>query len=69
MTNAERERVQGFGRLEEGLRQAGDWYLWDPYVSERQWGTVREDLRARDDITLGPQSIVVLQSDDARRWE
>jgi hypothetical protein len=28
MTNAERERVQGFGRLEEGLRQAGGWYLW-----------------------------------------
>jgi hypothetical protein len=23
------------------------------------------DLHARDDITLGPQSIVVLQSDDA----
>ena len=25
------------------MRQAGDWYLWGPYVSERQWGTVRED--------------------------
>jgi hypothetical protein len=32
-----------FGRLEDGLRQASDWYLWGPYVSERQWGTVRED--------------------------
>ncbi len=40
---AERDRVQGFGRLEDGLRQASDWYLWGPYVSERQWGTVRED--------------------------
>jgi hypothetical protein len=40
---AERERVAGFGRLEDGLRQAGDWYQWGPYVSERQWGTVRED--------------------------
>ncbi len=40
---AERERVAGFGRLENGLRQAGDWYRWGPYVSERQWGTVRED--------------------------
>ena len=29
----------GFGRLEDGLRQASDWYLWGPYVSERQWGT------------------------------
>jgi hypothetical protein len=41
--SAERERVAGFGRLEDGLRQAGDWYRWGPYVSERQWGTVRED--------------------------
>src|ERR1700749_4092859 len=41
--NAEQERVQGFGHLEDGLRQAGDWDLWGPYVSERQWGTVRED--------------------------
>jgi hypothetical protein len=41
--SAERERVESFGRLENGLRQAGDWYLWGPYVSERQWGTVRED--------------------------
>jgi len=40
---AERERVSGFGRMEDGLRQAGDWYRWGPYVSERQWGTVRED--------------------------
>ena len=38
-----RDRVAGFGRLEDGLRQASDWYLWGPYVSERQWGTVRED--------------------------
>ena len=43
---AERDRVAGFGRLEDGLRQAGDWYLWGPYVSERQWGTVREDYSA-----------------------
>jgi hypothetical protein len=49
MTNAERERVQGFGRLEDGLRQAGDWYLWGPYLSERQWGTVREDYSASGD--------------------
>ena len=40
---AENDRVAGFGRLEDGLRQAGDWYRWGPYVSERQWGTVRED--------------------------
>ena len=31
------------------MRQAGDWYLWGPYVSERQWGTVREDYSADGD--------------------
>ncbi|HLK72089.1 MAG TPA: hypothetical protein VKU77_00435 [Streptosporangiaceae bacterium] len=46
---AERERAEGFGRLEDGLRQAGDWYRWGPYVSERQWGTVREDYSAGGD--------------------
>ena len=44
---AERDRVAGFGRLEDGLRTQGtDWYRWGPYVSERQWGTVREDYSA-----------------------
>ena len=40
---AERDRVAEFGKLENGLRQAGDRYRWGPYVSERQWGTGRED--------------------------
>jgi hypothetical protein len=44
--SAESDRVAGFGRLEDGLRQAGEWYRWGPYVSERQWGTVREDYSA-----------------------
>ena len=43
MASAERSRVEGFGQLENGLRQASEWYLWGPYLSERQWGTVRED--------------------------
>jgi hypothetical protein len=34
---AERERVNGFGRPEAGMRQASEWYLWGPYLSERQW--------------------------------
>src|SRR3974390_795195 len=42
----ERDRVNTFGQLENGLREASDWYLWGPYVSERQWGTVREDYSA-----------------------
>jgi hypothetical protein len=40
---AESDRVAGFGKLEDGLKQASPWYTWGPYVSERQWGTVRED--------------------------
>jgi len=49
MTSAERMRVEQFGDLGNGLRQADDWYLWGPYVSERQWGTVREDYSADGD--------------------
>jgi hypothetical protein len=43
----ERERIAGFGRLEDGLRQSGPWYQWGPYPSERQRGTVREDYSSR----------------------
>lgn len=43
---AERDRVNTFGKLEDGLLRASDWYLWGPYLSERQWGTVREDYSA-----------------------
>src|ERR1700739_1803845 len=42
--SAERDRVRTFGQPEYGLRQSGDWYAWGPYLSERQWGTVREDF-------------------------
>src|SRR5512138_268754 len=30
-------------RLEEARKQGIAWKKWGPYVSERQWGTVRED--------------------------
>jgi len=30
-------------RLEESRRGVKDWRRWGPYLSERQWGTVRED--------------------------
>ena len=30
-------------RLEETRSGAADWKKWGPYLSERQWGTVRED--------------------------
>ena len=66
MSGAERRRVEGFGGLQDGLLGAGDWYLWGPYVSERQWGTVREDYSA------GGQAWDYLSHDMARsqayRW-
>ena len=34
------------GRLEEARAGAKHWRRWGPYVSERQWGTVREDYSA-----------------------
>jgi hypothetical protein len=43
---AERERVAGFGQPADGLSAATPWYTWGPYVSERAWGTVREDYSA-----------------------
>jgi hypothetical protein len=30
-------------RLDEGREQGAPWKRWGPYLSERQWGTVRED--------------------------
>src|SRR5688572_18572983 len=30
-------------RLDEVRRNRVPWYRWGPYLSERQWGTVRED--------------------------
>jgi hypothetical protein len=30
--SVESERVADFGHLEDGLRQAGEWYQWGPYV-------------------------------------
>ena len=42
----ERARMADPGRLEEGLDTASPWYQWGPYVSERAWGSVREDYSA-----------------------
>src|SRR3982750_3345898 len=33
-------------RLEEARTQSVPWKKWGPYLSERQWGTVREDYSA-----------------------
>jgi len=42
-TTAEHER------LEEKRNGTADWLAWGPYLSERQWGTVREDYSAGGD--------------------
>lgn len=36
-------------RLQEQLSDKKDWLKWGPYLSERQWGTVREDYSAHGD--------------------
>ena len=46
MPGAERTRVESFGHPEDGLHEATPWYHWGPYLSERAWGTVREDYSA-----------------------
>jgi hypothetical protein len=47
--SAERDRMHAPGQLEEGLDSASPWYQWGPYVSERAWGSVREDYSADGD--------------------
>jgi hypothetical protein len=51
MTVGNRARGHGraeFQRLDEDRRREKNWKRWGPYLSERQWGTVREDY-SRDD--------------------
>tara|TARA_R110002051_G_scaffold105833_4_gene178926 strand:- start:23591 stop:26227 length:2637 start_codon:yes stop_codon:yes gene_type:complete len=38
-----------YKRLEENYANQKDWLKWGPYLSERQWGTVREDYSANGD--------------------
>ncbi len=40
---AEGARVAESGGMMYGPEEAGPWYEWGPYLSERAWGTVRED--------------------------
>lgn len=36
-------------RIDQRNRGKADWHQWGPYLSERQWGTVREDYSANGD--------------------
>jgi hypothetical protein len=42
-TTAEHQRLLTAGAPEGPLSEAGPWARWGPYLSERAWGTVRED--------------------------
>ena len=41
-------------RLNEAREQKVQWKKWCSYLSERQWGTVREDYSARGPIKSLP---------------
>ena len=47
---AEHARLaEATGRAEDDLFAANPWYEWGPYLSERAWGTVREDYSESGD--------------------
>jgi hypothetical protein len=46
--NAEQQRLASMSRLSEPVKD-GAWHRWGPYLSERAWGTVREDYSANGD--------------------
>ena len=47
---AEHARLaEATGRAEDDLFNANPWYEWGPYLSERAWGTVREDYSESGD--------------------
>jgi hypothetical protein len=47
---AEHARLaEAAGRAEDDLFNANPWYEWGPYLSERAWGTVREDYSESGD--------------------
>ncbi len=49
MTAEQKPPTEEHRRLEENRKQTVDWLAWGPYLSERQWGTVREDYSAGGD--------------------
>src|SRR5438093_4212358 len=49
MTAEHRRLAEATGHAEDDLFSANPWYEWGPYLSERAWGTVREDYSASGD--------------------
>ena len=48
-TSPGREKTAEELRLDESRENRGPWKQWGPYLSERQWGTVREDYSENGD--------------------
>src|ERR1700730_7975758 len=48
-TSAERAKTAEELRLDAAREQGSSWRQWGPYLSERQWGTVREDYSDNGD--------------------
>ena len=48
-TSTERAKTAEEIRLDEAREKGVPWRLWGPYLSERQWGTVREDYSDNGD--------------------
>lgn len=46
---AEGARIADAEGMIEGPEEAGPWYEWGPYLSERAWGSVREDYSDNGD--------------------
>ena len=49
MTAEHGRLAEATGRAEDDLFSANPWYEWGPYLSERAWGTVREDYSESGD--------------------
>jgi hypothetical protein len=47
--NLDRPPIAELVRLQEDAARHKNWKRWGPYLSERQWGTVREDYSADGD--------------------
>ena len=49
MAGAERKRIEQANQARKTDRTLPEWKMWGPYLSERQWGTVREDYSTDGD--------------------
>ena len=45
-------------RLDEARERKTDWKKWGPYLSERQWGTVREDYSYTVAVGAGQSEVI-----------